>query len=114
MAFGFKSIGHFFTAVAQDIVKGAKAIGGAMAKIQATEPVIEGLSALVFPGAVAIEQAAFRLLGESLSAIQKAGDAAAQNGVNLQLDAALVAEIKVLIADIEAFAKSQGTQKPAA
>ena len=36
--FGFKNVGHFFASVAGDIVKGARAVGTGMLKIQKSEP----------------------------------------------------------------------------
>jgi hypothetical protein len=44
--------------------------------------------------------------------VDEAGDAAAQNGINLVLDQKLVADIKVLIEAIEQYAKSAGLPKP--
>ena len=61
--FSFKNIGHFFATVAGDVVKGARAVAGAMAKAQKAEPEIEALTALFFPQAVELERGAFALLG---------------------------------------------------
>jgi hypothetical protein len=46
--------------------------------------------------------------------VSEAGDAAAQNGINITLDQQLIADIKALIVAIEQYAKSAGLQKPAA
>ena len=42
------------------------------------------------------------------------GDGAAANGINIALDAQIVADIKALIQAIEAYAKPAGVSKPAA
>jgi hypothetical protein len=113
MSFGFKNVGHFFATVAGDIVKGARAISSVMLKAQKAEPEIEALSSLIFPQAVELERGAFALLGLAAHAVSEAGDAAAANGINLKLDQQVIADIKELVAGIEAYAKSTGQTKPA-
>jgi hypothetical protein len=112
MGFGFKNIGHFFSVVAQDIVKGARASATVLQQVQKAAPEIEGITGLIYPQAVELERGAFALLGMAADAVQKAGDAAAANGVNLQLDSATIAAIKALIPGIEAYAGSIGAIKP--
>ena len=114
MSFGFKNIGHFFATVAGDIVKGARAVSTAMLKVQKAEPEIEALTSIVFPQAVEVERGAFALLGMAAQAVSEAGNAAAANGVNIVLDAQLVADIKGLIQAIETYAQTSGIPKPAA
>src|SRR5262249_28775740 len=114
MSFGFKNIGHFFATVAGDIVKGARAVAGVMIKVGKAEPEVEAVSALFFPGAVELERGAFALLGLAAQAVSDAGSAAEQNGINITLDAQLIADIKILISAIEQYAKSAGLQKPVA
>lgn len=114
MSFGFKNIGHFFATVAGDIVKGARAVASVMVKVGKAEPEVEAISSLLFPQAVALERGAFALLGLAAQAVHEAGDAAAANGINLALDAQLVADIKALIQAIEQYSKSAGLSKPAA
>jgi hypothetical protein len=75
---------------------------------------IEAITSLFFPGAVELERGAFALLGMAAQAVNDAGSSAEQNGINIALDAQLVADIKSLIAAIEQYAKSAGVQKPAA
>jgi len=53
------------------------------------------------------------LLGKAVQAVTEAGDAPAQNGVNVMLDAQFVADLKALILAIEQYAKSAGIPKPA-
>lgn len=112
--FSFKSIGHFFATMSSDIVKGARAVGGAMAKAGSAEATVEGITALLFPQAVELERGAFALLGMAAQAVSATGAAAGANGINLTLDAQLVADIKALIPAIEQYSQSVGVQKPAA
>ena len=112
--FSFKNIGHFFATVAGDVVKGARAVAGAMAKAQKAEPEIEALTALFFPQAVELERGAFALLGMAAQAVTEAGDSAEANGLNIALDKQLVADIKALIGAIEQYAKTAGMAKPVA
>ena len=112
--FSFKNVGHFFATVAGDIVKGARVVAGVMLKVEKAEPEVEALSALFFPHAVELERGAFALLGMAAQAVNEAGDAAEQKGVNIALDAQLIADIKALIHAIEEYAKSAGLTKPAA
>lgn len=97
MSFGFKNIGHFFATVAGDIVKGARAVGSVMVKVGKAEPEVEAITSLFFPQAVALERGAFALLGMAAHVVSETGDAAAANGLNITLDAQLVADIKALI-----------------
>jgi hypothetical protein len=113
MSFGFKSIGHFFAAVAGDIVKGARAVSGVMIKIGKAEPEIEAITSLFFPLAVELERGAFALLGIAAHAVSETGDAVAANGLNITLDQQLIADIKALIPALEQYAKTLGTAKPA-
>lgn len=112
MSFGFKDTGHFFATVAADIVKGARAVASVMIKAEKAEPETEALTALFFPQAVELERGAFALLGVAARAVTDAGNAAEANGVNVTLDAQLVADIRVLIQAIEQYAQSAGIAKP--
>jgi hypothetical protein len=99
--FGFSSIGHAFATVFHDISKGAKAVESALVKVAANEAVIEGITSVVYPPAVLIERAAFATLGKVAAAVHDAGPMADANGLNIQLDAALVADIRDLIATVK-------------
>jgi len=112
MPFGFKNTGHFFATVAADIVKGARAVASVMIKAEKAEPEGEALTALFFPKAVELERGAFALLGVAAQAVTDAGNAAEANGVNVTLDAQLVADVKVLISAIEQYAQAAGIAKP--
>jgi hypothetical protein len=112
MSFGFRNMGHFFATVAADIVKGARVVASVMIKAERAEPETEALTALYFPQAVELERGAFALLGVAAQAVADAGNAAEANGVNLALDAELVADVKRLIQAIEQYAQSAGIAKP--
>src|SRR5260370_38952797 len=84
MGFGFKNIGHFFSVVAQDIVKGARTAAIVLQQLQKAAPEVEGITGLIYPQAVELERGAFVLLGVAAHALQKAGDAAAADGVDRQ------------------------------
>lgn len=101
MAFGFASIGHALASVAHDIVKAAKWVAGIEQKIQAQAPLIEALSGIVSPQAAAIERGAFACLGIIASAVHDAGDAAAANGLDIKLDAQLVADVKAILPELQ-------------
>jgi len=112
MSFAFRNVGHFFATVAADIVKGARVAASVMIKAEKVEPEAEALTAVFFPKAVELERGAFALLGVAAQAVSDAGDAAEANGVNVTLDAQLVADIKALIQAIEQYAQSAGIAKP--
>jgi hypothetical protein len=83
-----------------------------MIKAEKAEPETEALTALYFPQAVELERGAFALLGVAAQAVADAGNAAEANGVDVTLDAQLVADIKVLIQAVEQYAQSAGIAKP--
>jgi hypothetical protein len=110
--FSFKNVGHFFATMASDIVKGARAVGNVITKVESAEPQIEAVTSLFFPQAVELERGAFALLGMAAQAVNDTGSAAGANGLNIALDAQLVADIRALIPAIEQYAKSAGVPKP--
>ena len=112
MPFGFKDTGHFFATVAADIVKGARVAASVLIKAEKAEPESEALTALFFPQAVELERGAFALLGVAAQAVTDAGNAAEANGVNVTLDAQVVADVKALIRAIEQYAQAAGIAKP--
>jgi hypothetical protein len=92
------SIEHVFASAASDVVKAAKfvevSILPVLKKAQADESTIESITSLVSPQAANIERAGFAVLGVILKAIDDAGAAAGANGLNVTLDAQLIADIK--------------------
>ena len=65
-------------------------------KAQADSSAIEAVTALVSPQVANIERAGFAVLGVVIKAIEDAGAAAGANGLNVTLDAQLVADIKAI------------------
>lgn len=112
MSFGFSSLGHVFATVFHDISKGAKAVGNVLAKVEAAEPVIESLTSVVYPPAVLIERAAFSILGRAAAVVHDAGPAADASGLNVQLDAQTVADLKDLIATVKGDLAALGVTAP--
>ena len=72
--------------------------------VEAAEPTMEGITALVCPSLVNIERTGEALLAKAIVAIEAAEKAAAAGMVNVALDAELVADIKSLIPAIKALA----------
>jgi hypothetical protein len=92
---------HAFASAAKDIVAVAKTIQSSvlpvLTKAATQASTIEAVTGLVCPAAVNIERAAFAVLGAIIKAITDAGTAVAAGGLNVQLDAALVADVKSII-----------------
>ena len=97
---------HAFAVGAQKVVAEAKVIETKvlpfLVKEQSSATTIEGVTALIAPAAVNIERAAYAGLGVLIKAIEDAGAAAVAGGVNVTLDAALVADIKAIIPTVKA------------
>lgn len=114
MSFGFSSLGHVFATVFHDISKGAKAVGTALAKAQTEEAIVEDLTSIVYPPAVLAERAAFAILGKAAAVVHDAGPAADASGLNVQLDAQTVADLKDLIATVKGDLAALGVTAPKA
>lgn len=114
MSFGFASIAHAFATAFSDTVKGARAVGAALGKASAVESVVEGVSAIVYPPAVAIERAAFATLGKVAAAANDFNPTNASQLLNVQFDAQEIADIKALIASVkdDLTALGVGAAKP--
>jgi hypothetical protein len=99
LAFTWQSAGHAFASLFKDVVTVSKKVITALSGLQNEEKLIESLTSLVSPQAAAVEQIAFGALGALVAAVQATETAAAANGINVAFDAAVVAEVKKLIAD---------------
>ena len=75
-------------------------------KVQGQEATVEALTSLIDPNAVNIERAAFAVLGKICVAITDAGNAVAANGLNVQLDAQEIADLKAIAAYLQGATKS--------
>lgn len=112
MAFGFKSIEHALATVATDIAKGFKFV---VKEAPVVEPVVEGITAVLDPPAVAVERAAFSVLGTVLAGVQQAATdtsgAVAAKGLSVSFDQATVADLKAVLATCESALVSLGVLK---
>ena len=68
---------------------------------QANESTIEAVTSLVSPQAANIERAGFAVLGVVINALDAAGAAAGANGLNVTLDAQVVADIKAIASAVK-------------
>ncbi len=102
------SIEHAFATAASDVVKMAKYVEAkvlpALQKVEADAPTIEAITSLISPQAANIERVGFAILGSAIKAIQDAEAAGNAGGVNIALDATVVADIKSIIPTIKAQA----------
>lgn len=113
----FKNVGHFFATGFKYVATGVKDIVTVANKAQVVQPEVDALvGALAGPAGVVISDLAFRVLGETASALTAVGvDANAQvsaQGVNLVLDAQTVNDIKSAALQIEKILLSVGGTKP--
>ncbi len=109
MSFNITSIEHGIAVLAQDVVKGAKAVDTflqkAVAKVPAAAPTIEALTAIVDPAAVAFERAAFTALGLVAKAAGDADAATAAKGISITLDQQAWADFKAVYDQLSTKAK---------
>jgi len=70
-------------------------------KAQADQCTIEAVTGLVSPQAANIERAGFAVLDVVINALDAAGAAAGANGLNVTLDAQLVADIKAIASAVK-------------
>ncbi len=105
MSFSISSLEHAFASAAQSLVHSAKTVSlvvlPILRKAQASEAIIEAVTAAVSPNAALAERAAFAVLGKVLSAISDAQAAAAANGVNIALDQQEMADLRALATSLK-------------
>jgi hypothetical protein len=94
------SIEHSLAVAASDTVKAAKFVETSvlpvLKKAQANQSTIEAITSLVSPQAANIERAGFAVLGVVIKALDDANAVAGANGLNVTLDAQLVADIRAI------------------
>ena len=99
------SLEHALAVAASDVVKTAKFVETSVLPVlkqaQANQSTIESITSLVSPSAANIERAGFAVLGVVINAIDAAGSAAGANGLNVTLDAQLVADVKAIAAAVK-------------
>lgn len=98
MSFTWQSVGHAFASLFKDVVTVSKKVATVLGNVKGEEQLIESLSGLVNPKAVQLEQIAFGALGELVAAVKATEDAASANGISVAFDAAVVTEVKKIIA----------------
>jgi len=89
----FKSIGHFFAVVVQQIIANLPKAEAVATQAIAAAPGVEAITSQIpvyGPLAVTAEQAGVALLGEVLALLHTGGDAAAANLVNVGLDVKVI------------------------
>ena len=95
---------HALGVAASDTVKAAKFVERSvlpvLKKAQADQSTIEAVTSLFRPQAANIERAGFAVLGVVINALDAAGVAAGANGLNVTLDAQLLADIKAIAATV--------------
>jgi hypothetical protein len=99
------SVEDALATAASDTVKVAKSVEASvlpvLKKAQAVQSTIEAVTSLVSPQAANIERAGFAVLGVVIKAIDDASTAVGANGLNVSLDAQLVADIKAIAAAVK-------------
>ncbi len=92
---------HAFATAASDLVKVMHFVENTILPVlrtaQANEATVEAVTSLVSPSAVNVERVGFAVLGTVIKAIEDAQAAGTANGLNITLDAALVADIKAIM-----------------
>ncbi len=92
---------HAFASAAKDIVSASKVIQTSvipvLTKASTQASTIEAVTGLISPAAANIERVAFAALGLIIKVMGESTQAVAAGGLNVQLDAALVADIKAII-----------------
>jgi hypothetical protein len=91
--------------IAKTIKAGLEAAEGDAIKVasfvETNSAEITSLASLAGPGASTVTNVALGLLNTVITAVKGAGDAGSANGLSVSLDAAVIAEVKAVIAAIE-------------
>ena len=95
---------HAFASAASDVVKVARFVETKvlpeLLRVQADSATVEAVANLVSPQAANIERVGFAVLGTVIKAVQDAQKAAGAGGLNVALDADLVADVKSIMASV--------------
>jgi len=95
------TVDHAYAAAAKDVVSAATFVQSkvipALQKANAQAATIEAVTGLVSPAAANVERAAFAVLGAVIKAVEAAGSAVTAGGLNVQLDATLVSDVKAIV-----------------
>jgi hypothetical protein len=108
MSITFKGVVSKALAIAKafksDILKAAEKAPGIAANVEKDAPELAALVELAFPGYAAIEQTAIGTFELIVDAVEAAGPAAAENGLSVSLDKALIADIQKVLPALKALA----------
>ena len=103
------TLSHAYAVAISDIKKVANFVETralpVLEAVKADAPAVEAVTALVCPQLANIERVGEAVLGVVIQAIEDAGTAVGAGGLNVSLDAALVADIKAILPAIKAAAK---------
>jgi hypothetical protein len=103
------TLGHAYSVAVTDLKKAAAFVENkalpVLEKVHADAPTVEAITALVCPQVANIERVGDAVLGEVIAALEAAGAAVAAGGLNVTLDAALVADVKAIAPAVKAAAK---------
>ena len=101
---------HAYASAVTDLRKVGKFITGtavpALQAIHADAATIEAVTGLISPQLENVERTADALLGAAIKAIEDAEAAAGAGGVNIALDATLIADIKAIIPLVKSSANT--------
>ena len=114
MAFTLQALEHKLAWVADKVVTEAKAVAGVAQKLADQKPVADAVAALISPKAAEIERAGFTALGLVCKAALDTADAGASNGLNIPMDAAMLADFKAIASFIMAELSKRGVDPTAA
>jgi len=111
------TLDHAYAAAAQDVVSAAKFIEGkvlpVLQKANTAATTVEAVTGLVSSQAVNIERTAFAVLGAIIKAVDAAGSAVAAGGLNVPLDATLIADVKAIMSAVKSQAAPVTTSSAA-
>ncbi|SRR5579884_1796836 len=113
--FGITSIEHAIARVGKEIVTGAKTVAGALAKIDNPEVVktVEAVTSVLYPNAVAVEDASFNALGKIATAAQDVVAISDKGAtLNIQLTAQELADFKAIASSIKQLFPAKGITVP--
>jgi len=109
------NVEHALAVAASDTVKVAKFVETSVLPVlksaQANQSTIEAVTSLVRPQAANIERAGFVVLGVVIDALDAAGAAAGANGLNVTLDAQLVADSKAIAAAVKSVVSPAAAER---
>jgi hypothetical protein len=108
MSITFKGIVSKLVGAAKDfkaaVLKAAEDTPGIVADVQKDAPEVAALVELAFPGYAAIEQTALAAFEAIAQAVEDAGPAASANGLQVNLDKNIIADVQAALPALKAFA----------